>query len=83
MVRANQNMNIALSPLNMSPNNYLRKQELKQQTETNQKKADKPQGAIKILDQDCLGKKPKPDAKATQQQVKGKENQAKRGNATK
>ena len=25
MVRANQNMNIALSPLNMSPNNYLKK----------------------------------------------------------
>jgi hypothetical protein len=25
MVRSNQNMNIALSPLNMSPNNYFKK----------------------------------------------------------
>lgn len=65
----------------MSPNNYLRKQELMQQADPGQKKAEKPKGAIKILDQDCLGKKPKADGKATQQQVKGKENQAKRGNA--
>lgn len=29
MVRANHNMNIALSPLNMSPNNYIKKQFVK------------------------------------------------------
>lgn len=54
MVRANHNMNIALSPLNLSPNNYVKKEKMRQASEQEKDKSHKKglagEGLIKIID---------------------------------